>query len=422
MGMKNNLMKNKPHLKFSTIIYDIEKLVELNTQYDMLVFSHLRWNSVFQRPQHLLTHFSKDRKILFIEESVTLEKANKKLAKTFLVNQNIRVLTPYINKEANLKEYVNLIKRYINKFDIYNPVLWFYTPAFADVIPYINHSGVVYDCMDQLSNFKFAPKDLNIQEKSLIKRADIVFTGGKSLYEDKKKTHPETYCFPSSVDKKHFNAKNIKGLPRDLENIKNPIVLFYGVIDERVDLDLLEKTAKLMPNVAFVMIGPVVKIAESDLPVVKNLHYLGQKNYGDLPKYLKAADIAMMPFLLNDATRYISPTKTLEYMAAFKPIVSTAVPDVVRDYKKVISIIKNELDFKRAIEKYLKEDSKHASARIKKYRILLNQTSWASTAKSMNKHIERILKYKKLTEEPSFKVSNLAKFFQNTNSRYTFDL
>ncbi len=408
--------------KFSTIIYEIEKLVSFNEKYDIIVFSHLRWDSVFQRPQHLLTKFAKDKKILFVEESMMPQKPTTQKAKSYLAHKNILVIEPYINLDTSPADYVKLLKKYITKFKVKNPVLWFYSPMFAKIINQLEHKAVIYDCMDQLSNFKFAPPELIIQEKYLMSKADLVFTGGRSLYENKARMHPDTFCFPSSVDRKHFNSKKNIITPRDIQKITKPIVIFYGVLDERINLNLIKKIARIMPSISFVMIGPVVKINESDLPKAKNIHYLGKKSYLDLPKYLKAADIAMMPFALNEATEFISPTKTLEYMAAGKPIISTPIKDVVRDYKKVITIVNDELEFKNAVKKYLKENKTQKLIRIEKYNKVLDKTSWSATASQMGEHIENILKVKKLTEKKIIKLSNISTILKNKNPNYNFDL
>jgi glycosyltransferase involved in cell wall biosynthesis len=259
---------------------------------------------------------------------------------------------------------------------------WFYSASFSSLLEHINFETVVYDCMDELTLFKGAPSHLINQEKYLIAHADIIFTGGKSLYESKKELHPNVYCFPSSVDQAHF-AKALNGIAiaDDIAQIPSPIVGYYGVIDERIDLELLHKAAQKLPNVSFVMIGPLAKIEERDLPKEANIHYLGMKSYDELPHYLKAFDIAMMPFALNDATKYISPTKTLEYMAAGKPIISTNIVDVIRDYSICVSLVEKTDDFCEAIT-FLLDKTDHLSMQME-YHKILQKTSWETTVYSM---------------------------------------
>jgi len=351
---------------------------------DIIVFSHLRWEFVFQRPQHLLTRLSKNRRIIFIEEPIEFNNENKGDTKV-IQHENITILQPRISRENLIEEVESIIKEYSQLLNLHNPIFWFYSPEFVNIIHKIPSFYIVYDCMDQLTAFKGASSKLLAQEQDLLRFADIVFTGGKSLYEEKKKYNENTYCFPSSVAREHFEKANniLTQIPSDIKKLKKPIVGYYGVIDERIDFKLIKKTAQLMPNVSFVMIGPIVKISNEDLALNKNIYYLGAKSYNELPNYLKKIDVAMMPFALNKSTRFISPTKTLEYMAAGKPIISTRIKDVERDYSSIIDIIITENDFVNSIQKYLTESTNQAKKRLTLYNKVLNNTSWDKTSVSM---------------------------------------
>jgi glycosyltransferase involved in cell wall biosynthesis len=357
---------------------------------DIIVFSHLRWDFVFQRPQHIITRLAKDRKILFVEEPIPFTKENKNTVRIINAERNIVRLQPRITFEDFTQKLPSLVDQQTKLLGFKNPMLWFYSAAFSEIIPLLNSSLVVYDCMDELSLFKGASPTLIAQEKYLLAKADVVFTGGKSLYEEKKKYAENVFCFPSSVDQKHFaKADDTKtAVPSDIKKISRPTVGFYGVVDERFDTALLADVAKRMPAVSFVVIGPVVKIEEKDLPHLSNIHYLGPKSYEELPAYLSALDVAMMPFALNDATKFISPTKTLEFMAAGKPIVSTPITDVVRDYKDIIRIAATPEDFATAINSFLNESSEQLQKRQNLYKTVLAQTSWDSTVK----HMKQIMK------------------------------
>jgi glycosyltransferase involved in cell wall biosynthesis len=357
---------------------------------DMIVFSHLRWEFVFQRPQHIISRFAKDRKVIVIEEPIEFTKANKDTAYVIKPHKNITVLQPRMLLEELPQKLPLLIKKYAEKDTFINPVFWFYSAMFSEVIPNAQHSMIVYDCMDELSAFKNASAELIEQERYLLSEADIVFSGGKSLYEEKKKYASNAFCFPSSVDHKHFAKayKNKNAVPADIRNLPHPTAGFYGVIDERFDTGLLAQTAKQMPNVSFVMIGPVVKISQEDLPRLANIHYLGAKSYEELPDYLRAIDIAMMPFALNEATKFISPTKTLEFMAAGKPIVSTPITDVVRDYNKVLHIANTPESFAKAIKYYVHESPLKRQYREEQYKNILKKTSWDETVIQMKSIIK----------------------------------
>jgi glycosyltransferase involved in cell wall biosynthesis len=240
--------------------------------------------------------------------------------------------------------------------------------------------------MDELSKFKNGSPNLPAYEKQLLQNAHVVFTGGKSLYESKKEMHDNVFCFPSSVDSAHFSKalqKETK-IPRDMVTIKHPVIGYYGVIDERLDMDLLKQVSTALPDISFVLIGPVEKIHEKDIATGPNIFFLGKKSYDELPDYLKAFDVTMMPFALNEATRYISPTKTLEYMAALKPIISTPVYDVVRDYSNEVKIVRDVEEFVQAINGYLNENNEERLQREALQKKVIEQTSWDHTVAEMS--------------------------------------
>lgn len=341
--------------------------------YDMVVFCHLRWDFVYQRPQHIISRMAQGQKILLIEEPWYRDGEGSRL---ITITDNLHILQPNV---GSIEEIAEVLPQYTVKQVTTG---WFYSASFVPILNYFEFNNVVYDCMDELSLFKGAPEKLIEQEKYLMAHADIVFTGGKSLYESKLKLHNNVHCFPSSVDQEHF-AKALNGIavPQDLAGLPGPVVGYFGVIDERIDLDMLYATAQLKPDVTFAMIGPLAKIGEHELPRHHNIHYLGMKDYKELPAYLKGFAIAMMPFALNDATKYISPTKTLEYMAAGKPVISTAITDVVRDYNHCVKIISDAAEFAGAIDAVL-SDSPDVFMEFE-YREILKNTSWDNTANKM---------------------------------------
>lgn len=354
--------------------------------YDMVVFCHLRWQFVYQRPQHLISRMAKNRKVLLIEEPIGYDPEQENTANLIIINDNLHILQPRVQ---NIEAIANIIPKFIKNNHI--SIGWFYSASFSSLMDSFKFETIVYDCMDELTLFKGAPEHLIHQEKYLMASADIIFTGGKSLYESKKQNHANVYCFPSSVDEPHFaQALNGIEIPADIANLQAPVVGYFGVIDERIDLKLLHETALKLPNVSFVMIGPLAKIEESDLPKEDNIYYLGMRSYNELPHYLKGFDIAMMPFAINDATKYISPTKTLEYMAAGKPIISTKITDVVRDYSICVNLVETADEFAEAIT-FLFEKRDQLSMSLEYFDILKN-TSWDSTANKMQNIIKTFSK------------------------------
>ena len=293
---KFNLSNNQ--VKISTVTGRQES-------YDLVVFCHLRWQFVYQRPQHIISRLAKNLKVLFIEEPIHYSPEEEDTANLIEISENLHVLQPRVENIAAIK---NVLPEYLASRHI--DMAWFYSASFVPLLDEFRFDTVVYDCMDELSQFRGAPAELIVQEKFLMAQADIVFTGGKSLYEAKKKQHPNVFCFPSSVDREHFaKAMNGVAIPEDIANIPHPIVGYYGVIDERIDLNLIAGAADRNPDVQFVFIGPLAKISDDELPKASNIHYLGMRPYEVLPNYLKAFSVAMMPFALNDATEFISPPK-----------------------------------------------------------------------------------------------------------------
>lgn len=374
---------------------------ELNYK-DVICLSHLRWDFVFQRPQHLLSRFARNgSRVFFFEEPIfTDEQTHLNIQEK---ENNLYVLVPHISyadrENRNVAEIQkNMLETVIEQEYLNDFVLWFYTPMAMDFASHIEGKATIFDCMDELSAFKFAPPELIENEKNLILKADLVFTGGQSLYEAKKDRHARVYAFPSSIDVKHFaQARDISEEPANQHSIPHPKLGFCGVIDERMNLDLLAEMADLRPEWQFVMIGPVVKIAEEDLPRRANIHYLGGKNYKELPAYFAGWDIALMPFALNESTKFISPTKTPEYLAAGKPVISTPIRDVVRPYGdlSLVEIAETAEQFIAAADKIFKrEDSVEWLKRADEF---LSHISWDKTWTEMNRLICKAIAEK---EEP----------------------
>jgi UDP-galactopyranose mutase len=316
-----------------------------NKRTTLLCFSHLRWDFVFQRPQHLMSRFAKAMPVIIWEEPVPAAAGDGPSLDVRPAKDcaNITVVTPQLPEGLEVAAQRTILKGLLDQFVSATEgrlIRWYYTPMMLPFSRHLDTVGCVYDCMDELSAFRFAPAELLDLERELLEAADIVFTGGYSLYEAKKKRHGNVHPFPSSVDRAHFGkARGGIADPADQADIARPRLGFYGVIDERIDLDLLDAVAAARPNWQLVMVGPVLKISEDELPRRENIHYLGGKTYAELPAYLGNWDVAMMPFAINEATRFISPTKTPEYLAAGKPVVSTPIKDVKRQYEKLAGVM-----------------------------------------------------------------------------------
>jgi UDP-galactopyranose mutase len=361
----------------------------------LVVFSHLRWNFVYQRPQHLLSRLAAHRRILFIEEPLHQPGVppSWELARpepNVLVGRLHTPLTGAGFADDQLACLRDLLPELLQQEGVGPCVAWFYSPPALPLRDALDHRATVFDCMDELSAFRFAPPELVHREAELLRVADLVFTGGPSLYRAKKDRHPNVHCFASSVDARHFGRAR-DGLPEaaDQARLPRPRLGFFGVIDERFDVPLLDALARAHPEWQLVMVGPVVKIDERTLPRHPNIHYFGQRGYDQLPAYLAGWDVCLLPFARNEATRYISPTKTLEYMAAEKPIVSTPITDVAEPYGHVVYLGDTPQAFLAACERALAAGAAERAARAEQMRAILAQTSWDATAGAMEALIER---------------------------------
>jgi UDP-galactopyranose mutase len=284
-----------------------------------------------------------------------------------------------------------LLKAFLEQQRIDAFIAWYYTPMALEFTSEMEPELAIYDCMDELSAFQGAPPELVALELALFRRVDVVFVGGESLYQIKRQQHTNVHCFPSSIDRAHFAAaRQARSDPPDQRLISHPRIGFFGVLDERLDRSLLAALAVQHPEWSFVLIGPVVKIGSDQLPQFSNIHYLGQKPYADLPRYLSGWDIAMLPFAMNASTRFISPTKTPEYLAAGKPVVSTPIRDVVEPYGRLglVNIAANPDEFAASIESCLGGIKKGWRERVEQ---LLSQTSWDKTFAGMWSEITRLM-------------------------------
>ena len=333
-----------------------------------------------------MTRYARMRRVFFVEEPVFENVAGPGV--TIDLHDGVFVVVPRLpqgySPEQSIRAQRAILDQVIAANDITRFVLWYYTPLALKFSSHLHPEALVYDCMDELSAFKNAPPEVGILEEALLNRADVVFTGGHSLYEAKKHLHPNMHAMPSSVDAAHFGtARTIAADPADQRELPRPRLGFFGVLDERLDLPLLRGIAEARPAWQLVMIGPVVKIDPADLPRLPNIHYLGAKRYEELPAYLSGWDLALLLFARNEATRFISPTKTPEYLAAGKPVVSTSIRDVVTPYgdRDLVRIADSVEDFVEACANALREVSEPRRVRADVFlRGMSWDRTWAKTA------------------------------------------
>ncbi|MBA3947608.1 MAG: glycosyltransferase [Herpetosiphonaceae bacterium] len=359
----------------------------------LICLSHLRWDHVWQRPHHLMSRLAQYLPVIFVEEPWIGEWPG--VHEAWLEERpglpRVRVIRPLVPEElldTPDNSYRAIFSRLFDQILQQagpQPIIWEYTPMMVYLAEQAGARLIVHDAMDELAQFRGAPADLRQREQQLMDISDIVFTGGRSLYEARKDRHPRVFCFPSGVDLDHYRQALDPNTtePADVADLPHPRLGYFGVLDERLDWELIGAVAEARPQWQWIFVGPTAKIEPSDLPQLPNIRYLGQRSYNDLPAYLKSFDVATMPFAMNDATRYISPTKTLEYMAGHAPIVSTLVPDVVRSYGSLVRLADGLPAFIAAVEAALREAPAERQARIERELPVLAEHSWDGIADRM---------------------------------------
>jgi glycosyltransferase involved in cell wall biosynthesis len=385
----------------------------------LIVFSHLRWDFVYQRPQHLLSRVAHQHRVIFVEEPMQEAGCEPKLEFRNPCD-NVMVVRPVTPVDAHgfhddqLALLRPLLQQLLEDEALEDYLVWFYTPMALPLLAELDPVAVIYDCMDELSAFRGAPRQMRQRESALLKRADLVLTGGPSIYENKRDLHPNVHCLPSSVDAAHYAPVHITAQCEEYlaaeqlqGHILAPRIGFFGVVDERLDLGLLDQVAAARPDWHIVMVGPVVKVDPKDLPKRDNIHWLGQQSYARLPALVAGWDVCVLPFALNEHTRYISPTKTLEYLAAEKPVVSTPVRDVVGMYGDVVSIADTPETFVAACERALHETPEERADRLARGAATVARYSWDESARKVLQLMAEAAQRARLARDEAANASRL---------------
>lgn len=353
----------------------------------LVVFSHLRWDFGFGRPQQLMTRMGQRREVLFVEEP--LQRDEEPWLEIVAVAPGLRVCRPVLPAPGpgfgspQQPALELLLRDLLERERIREFVAWLETPMATPLARSLRPRGIVYDCMDELAAAPGAPPGLAERERELLAVADVVFTGGAGLYRSRSRLHPFVRCFPDSVDVAHFSRAASLADPPDQAGLPRPRLGFHGVIDERLDLDLLAAVARSRPDWSIVLLGPVAR-DPGTLPRLANLHLLGPRPYEELPAYLGHWDVAVMPFAAGPATRFLSPVQVLESMAAGRPVVSTPLPDVTEPHGGIVHLAEGPERFAGACEQALAEPAAARELRAQRARSVLQRTSWNETVRRMD--------------------------------------
>lgn len=377
----------------------------------IIVHCHLRWDGVWQRPQQFLSRLSRSHRVLFVEGPTLVQEEVRPFSKLIPAAgfPNVTIKQSFFPAgRFNDGAWVDAERHRLLTEALQGPlaghfdrhVQWFYDPMAVEAFARkTGEHAVVYDCMDQLSQFKFAPPELIRREEQLLTQADVVFCGGRKLHEAKSVLNSNCHFYGCGVEVDHFSkARSRETLaPLDLESVRRPILGYFGVVDERMDYELIARLADANPDWSLVIIGPVVKVDPDALPVRPNIYWLGRREYADLPAYTKAFDVCLMPFALNEATEFINPTKALEYMATGRPIVSTAVPDVVSNFSTVVKVARSPEEFIGFCRDAL---DRRDEAAIERGLAMAEQNGWDSIVGKLEEHVRHVLKHKPAAVPP----------------------
>lgn len=352
----------------------------------LLCLSHLNWDHVWQRPQQLMSRFARHCQVIYVDPPEVVADAK---VPTFHERQSgaaVRLIHPVFPEHlvaGSHERYESLWRSLLpTVLDLAgdDTILWVFSPLADYLVAEARDRTklAVYDCMDDLASFRDGTDAMRTRERHLMAAVDLVFTGGRSMYESRKGLHPRVFCFPSGVDLAHYQQTQCANLAlaAPVTDIPQPRLGYFGVLDERIDWPLIAAIAERQPDWHWVLVGPAVKVERSELPTAPNIHYLGQQAYHDLPAFLKSFDLATMPFALNAATRFISPTKTLEYLAGGKDVISSSVPDVVATYEGVVTIVDGVDAWSAAIDQLLAASPAERAARLERAQPLLEAGSW----------------------------------------------
>jgi UDP-galactopyranose mutase len=332
----------------------------------IVVHSHLRWNGVWQRPQQIMSRLARNRPVAFVEEPWFHPQGFQPELKAW-EQDGVTVLQPHVPEQPqdlpevspeNQQRVRDLVGPYLRQNGFARAIRWHYAPMALYLSDVIEDRLVVYDCMDELSAFKGAPAGLIPCERELMRQADVMFTGGLSMWLNKKQHHPNCHRFDSGVDVEHFQqaAQEDTPVPEDARDLPSPVIGYYGVIDERMDYPAIQALAEAFPGGTILMVGPITKVDPEEIPRRPNIVYTDQRTYAQLPGYLKSFDVALVPFADNQATKFLSPTKTLEYFAGLKPVVSSPIRDVVENYADIVRIARSPEEYVAAVRAALAED------------------------------------------------------------------
>lgn len=362
----------------------------------IIALCHLSWDWVWQRPQQFLSRLAKTHPVLFVETYCSDVPQTTVRLRSVDAYPNLTICEMHLPASRwNDGRYIDGERRRALRRALSNDlagrferaILWFNDPmAVTAFAGHLGESLIVYDCMDELSQFKGAPPTLVERERDLLEVADVVFCGGRKMRDKRLRVNPNSYFYGTGVDCRHFGSAQSATLAVDPEiaELDGPILGYFGVVDERIDYELLATLADADPSWHVVIVGPWTKVDPAEFPRRRNLHWFGARPYAQLPSITKGFTVCLMPFALNEATEYINPTKALEYMAAGRPVISTALDEVKSNFANVARIARSHEEFVTLCRREVNSPSQTRIARGLK---LAAENTWEAILEKMEGHI-----------------------------------
>jgi glycosyltransferase involved in cell wall biosynthesis len=379
------------------------------------------WGSDPTCVTHIMTQLAKTNRVLWLNSIGTrapnlasgrdIKRIFRKLRGFFAgarrVQDNLWVYTPLVlplphnRLAAALNRWIlrTSVKLQRRKLGMDQFQLWTFLPNANQYFGKMGESLSVYYCSDDWSKFKHLNgAEIATAEQDLLRKVDLVFATAQSLVDSRIGVNPETHLARHGVDKEFFATAllPVTAIPPDIASIPQPIIGFFGLLQEWVDLELLEQLAARHPNWSIVLIGSAV-VDVSSLKKYPNVHLLGQRSYAQLPGYCKAFSVGLIPFKLNELVRHVNPLKLREYLAAGLPVVSTVLPEVQK-YSEFCVAAKTPDEFEQAVAQAIAADS--AEMRQKRS-ASVEPESWRARVADVTSHVMRVANQKAKNRTPS---------------------
>jgi len=386
---------------------------------NIAIFSTVSWDFLWQRQHHVASELAKKGHSVvyfddpvYVSSSIFLKRiiAGNKLFEVKKITDNISVVVLYLPEfRGRLSGYKNSFlrsnfKACMKKLSFVPDVSIFYSLDFVALIKTLEtmRSKIAYDCVDDALSFVSSEIKRHLRPESaysqylnaevlLIKSSSVCFATANLLYEKILKHNPKCVYLPNAMDFDHFNsaAKGIVTLD-ELSTLRHPVIGFIGALYNWIDVDLICRIAEVHPEYSVLLVGPVA--AESNqLEKYSNIVTVGAKPYGILPSYLSNIDVCIIPFKLNDITLASNPIKMYEYLAAGKPVVSTALPEVVKVASDLVYVGKDEVDFIKKIEMATLELEHNNGSSVTARMNFARKNSWESRVEVMEKFLNELV-------------------------------